>query len=299
MAKRSQFRNGIEALLVRCLVATLQYAPSPFAHWLGGSYARLLDLALPRLRRIAHINLAFAYPERDVVWRDQTVDGIFRSIGRILTAVARFPSIHKGNVRDLVRYEGFEHYIAAKQRGKGVLFATAHMGNWELSAYAHALLTEPMYVVVRPFDNPILDAFVERRRSLSGNTLLSKRDFARQILHALKKNEPVGILMDQNTAPESGAFVDFFGKPACANTTFARIAARSGAAVIPGFLFWSDTERRYILKFYPILEITGEVTADTARIQRAIEVAVREAPDQWLWIHRRWKNRPTGEAALY
>ncbi len=299
MAKHSPFRNHIEAAFTKVLIATLQHTPLPVANWLGGKYAGLLDLAIPRLRRFARINLSFAYPDRDAVWREQTIDGIFRSIGRILTAVARFPRIHKGNVQNLVRYEGFEHYVTAKERGKGVLFATAHLGNWELSAYAHALLTEPMHVVVRPFDNPILDALVEHRRGMSGNNLLSRRDFARQILQALKKNEPVGILMDQNTIPENGAFVNFFGKPACTNTTFARIAARSGAAVIPGFLLWSEAERRYVLKFYPIVEMSGDAIEDTARIQKAIETAVREAPDQWLWIHRRWKNRPAGEPGLY
>ena len=217
----------------------------------------------------------------------------------MLVAFARFPRINRANVGDWVRYEGFEHYVEAKARGKGVLFATAHLGNWELSAFAHALLTEPMNVVVRPLDNPLLNAMVERRRGLSGNRLLSKRDFARSILQALRSNEPVGILMDQNTGPENGVFVSFFGKLACANVTFAKIAARSGAAVIPGFLVWSAEERKFILKFYPLVEIAGDAAEDTARIQAAIELAVREYPEQWLWIHRRWKNRPAGEEPMY
>jgi KDO2-lipid IV(A) lauroyltransferase len=140
---------------------------------------------------------------------------------------------------------------------------------------------------------------VERRRAHSGNRLLSKRDFARSILHALRNNEPVGILVDQNSAVENGAFVPFFGRLACANLTFAKLAARSGAAVIPGFAVWDETERRYILRFYPEVEITGDPVADTARIQAAVETAIRRDPGQWLWIHRRWKTRPEGEPALY
>jgi KDO2-lipid IV(A) lauroyltransferase len=198
-----------------------------------------------------------------------------------------------------IRYEGFEHYEAAMARGNGLLFATAHLGNWELSAFSHALMAGPMNVVVRPLDNPIIDGLVEQRRSLSRNALLSKRDFARSILQALRKNEAVGILMDQNASADNGAFVPFFGKPACTNTTFARLAARSGAAVIPGFAVWSASEGRYILRFYPPVEITGDEVEDTARIQAAIELAIREYPDQWLWIHRRWKTRPEGEPALY
>jgi KDO2-lipid IV(A) lauroyltransferase len=299
LRKRSAFRNALEAGLARLLIAALAYSPRPVAEWLGARCANLLDRAIPRLRRIADQNLSRAYSNGDTAWRRQTIDGVFASIGRLLVAFARFPQITKANIADWIRYEGFEHYERAKTRGNGVLFATAHLGNWELSAYAHALLTEPMNVVVRPLDNPSIDAIVERRRALSGNILLSKRDFARSIFQALRKNEPVGILVDQNSSADNGAFVQFFGTPACANLTFAKLAARSGAAVIPGFAVWSREERRYILRFYPEVEITGDAVEDTRRIQHAIETAIRETPDQWLWIHRRWKTRPEGEPSLY
>ena len=299
MAKRSAFRNSVEALAAQAVVASLQYAPRPLAEKLGNFYAGLLDSFIPRLRRTAEVNLTFAFPGRDSAWRKETTDEIFRSIGRILFALARFPGINADNVHDWIRYEGFEHYIEAKRRGRGVQFATAHLGNWELSAFCHALLTEPMHVVVRPLDNPVIDEIVETRRSLSGNNLLSKRDFARSILHALRKNEPVGILVDQNSAVENAVFVPFFGKPACTNMTFARLAARSGAAVIPGFALWSEAEHKYILRFYPLLEMSGDAEQDTLRIQASIENAVREYPGQWLWIHRRWKTRPPGEQDLY
>jgi KDO2-lipid IV(A) lauroyltransferase len=156
-----------------------------------------------------------------------------------------------------------------------------------------------MGVVVRPLDNPLIDELVEGRRALSGNTLLSKRDFARSILQALKKNEAVGILVDQNSSADFGVFVPFFGKRACSGLTFAKLAARSGAAVIPGFAVWDAGTRRYVLRFYPEVTITGDAGSDTAAIQRAVEAAIREYPDQWLWIHRRWKTRPAGEARMY
>ncbi len=299
LRNRSAFRNALEAGAARILMAALEYSPRPVADWLGARSAALLDLAIPRLRRIAERNLRAAYPEKDAAWRRRTTDGVFASIGRLLVAFAHFPRITKANVQDWIRYDGFEHYRRAKERGNGVLFATAHLGNWELSAYAHALLTEPMKVVVRPLDNPLIDRIVEERRAFSGNTLLSKRDFARSIFQALGRNEPAGILVDQNSAAENGAFVPFFGTPACANLTFARLAARSGAAVIPGFALWNSEERRYVLRFYPEIEITGDAVEDTRRIQSAVEAAIREAPDQWLWIHRRWKTRPEGDPNFY
>jgi Kdo2-lipid IVA lauroyltransferase/acyltransferase len=289
----------VESGLARALVGALEVSRPPVADAIGLGCAKLLDLLAPRLRQTAYKNLTFAYPEHDAAWRRGIVDGVYQSIGRLLVAFARFPRIDKSNIAEWIRYEGFEHYERAKQRGNGVLFATAHLGNWELSAFAHALLTEKMNIVVRPLDNPLVDEMVEARRALSGNSLLSKRDFARSILHALRDNEPVGILVDQNSAGDNSAFVPFFGRPACTNLTFARLAERSGAAVIPGFAVWSEKERRYVLRFYPAIAMTGDAVEDTARIQTAVEAAIRECPDQWLWIHRRWKTRPDGEAGIY
>jgi len=299
LKQRSPLRNRIEAALAGAVVFSLEHSPRAIADKLGSFYAGLLDLAVPRLRQTAEKNLVFAFPEKGAVWRRSTIDGVYSSIGRLLVAFARFPGINTGNVASWIRYEGREHYEKAKAKGKGVLFATAHLGNWELSAFAHALLTEPMIVVVRPLDNPFIDQVVEARRALSGNRLLSKREFARSILQALRNNEPVGILVDQNTAADNGVFVPFFGKPACTNLTFAKLAARSGAAVIPGFAVWSAAEKKYVLRFYPEVEISGNAELDTARVQAAVEAAIREYPDQWLWIHRRWKTRPEVEPSLY
>jgi KDO2-lipid IV(A) lauroyltransferase len=297
--KKPALQIELEFWLVRFVVATLEWSPLPVANWLGNTYARLLDRALPRLRRVAMINLEMIYPHKPLAERKRIADGVYRSIGRILVSFARFPSIHEDSVRDWIRYEGYEHFELARQRGRGVLFATAHLGNWELSAFSHCLMARPMHVVVRPLDNPKIDALVERRRGLSGNYIIAKQDFVRPMLRALRDNEAVGILIDQNSALENGVFVDFFGVPACVNTGFAKLAARSGAAVIPGFALWNEREKRYVLKFYPIVEMTGDEVEDTRAIQHSLERAIAAYPDQWLWIHRRWKTRPEGQPAIY
>jgi KDO2-lipid IV(A) lauroyltransferase len=297
--RRSAFRNFIEHLAALAVLHTLQWTPRAVADRLGACYARLLDVALPRLRRIAMRNLELAMPRVALGERRAIADEVFRSIGRLLVAVARLPRITRDNAGDWIRYEGYEHYRAALARGNGVLFATAHLGNWELSAHAHGLLSAPMHVVVRPLDNPLIDRLVERRRTLSGNRIITKKDFARGIVKALAANQAVGILIDQNAASDGGVFVDFFGLPACASTGIARIAAHTGAAVIPGFALWNAPEKRYVLRFYPAVRITGDVREDTARIQRQLEEVVRQHPGQWLWIHRRWKTRPAGEPPLY
>jgi len=262
-------------------------------------YVRLLDLAVPRLRRAAFRNLQLALPKLSLDEHRRIVAGSFRSIARLLVSLSRFSRLGPQNISQWIRYDGVEHFIEAKRQGRGVLFATGHIGNWELSAFAHAILTEPMHIVVRPLDDPAIDALIAGLRTLSGNHIIEKKDYARGILRALARNEAVGILIDQNTSIEEGIFVDFFGTPACVGTGFAKIAAHSGAAIIAGFALWSEEERRYILKFYPPLYATGDTLEDTRRIHGQLEKVIRQHPDQWLWMHRRWKTRPPGQPPLY
>lgn len=286
MKQRSPLRNWAESAVARAALGLVASLPAGPSLRVAIGIARLFDRVAPRLRRTARENLLRAgYAEPEPI-----VDGVFVSLGRLLHSFAHFPGIDKTNIREWIDYEGFEHYAEAKRRGKGVLFATGHLGNWELSAFAHALLTEPMQIVVRPLDNVSLDRFVAARRALSGNGVIEKKDFARGLLRALRQNEAVGILVDQNALANEGIFVDFFGTPACTSPVFAKIAARSGATVLPGFAVWRDG--RFVLKFYPPLEMTGDEIADTQLVQSAVERAVREFPDQWLWIHRRWKTQP-------
>jgi KDO2-lipid IV(A) lauroyltransferase len=246
---------------------------------------RALDRAVPRYRRIARDNLLQAgYTDPEPI-----IDGVFRSISRIVQSVAAFPRITGTNVAEWIHYDGLAHFTNAHAKGKGVLVATAHLGNWELSAFAHALMTGPMHVVVRPLDNARLDAFVEQRRTMSGNPVIRKKEAARGILKALGAGESVGVLIDQHAVREEGVVVNFFGRAASAHAGFVKFAHRTGAAVVPGFALWNEQERRYVLRFYPQIQMTGDVQADTQAVQSVLESVIREYPDQWLWIHRRWK----------
>jgi KDO2-lipid IV(A) lauroyltransferase len=155
-----------------------------------------------------------------------------------------------------------------------------------------------MNVLVRPLDNPLIDRMVERRRSLSGNRPIFKKDFARAILKSLSANEAVGILIDQNAAADAGVFVDFFGAPACASTGFAKLAARSGAAVIPGFALWSDEEHRYVLRFYPPVPITGDAARDTQALQSQLESVIREYPTSGSGFTGAGTRGPRGAIAV-
>jgi len=192
-----------------------------------------------------------------------------------------------------------------RAKGKGVLFLTGHLGGWELSSFAHSLHGHPLQIVMRGLDNPLVDRLVQSYRTMHGNTVVDKDNFVRGLLGAMKKGETVGILMDTNMTPPQGVFVDFFGIPACTASGLARIALRTDAAVVPGFCVWDAVLRKYRLRFDPAMELirTGEDDADvltnTALFTEKIEQFVRKYPEQWLWVHRRWKTRPEGEKGLY
>jgi KDO2-lipid IV(A) lauroyltransferase len=158
---------------------------------------------------------------------------------------------------------------------------------------------------MRGMDNPFLDRFITHLRTMHGNRAVDKDNFVRGLLSAMKAGETVGILMDTNMTPPQGVFVDFFGIPACTASGLARIALRTDAAVVPGFTIWDRELRKYRLRFDPALDLirTGDeeadIVANTALFTKVIEEYVRRYPDQWLWVHRRWKTRPAGEKSLY
>jgi KDO2-lipid IV(A) lauroyltransferase len=298
-SKKSWVVTRFEYALALALIGTLRLSPLRLANAIAQAAARLLDKAVPKLRRVGLTNLSFAFPDLDSAVRNRIIDGVFRSIARLLVAIARIPELNRSNIGAWIGYEGLENYLAAKREGHGILVATAHLGNWELSAFSHALLTEPMNVMVRPLDNHLIDRLVEARRMASGNRLIYKKDAVRLVLKALRNNEAVGILIDQNTSLSEGVFINFFGQAACAGTAFVKLAYHSGAAVVPGFALWDEASERYVLRFYPKVELTGDPATDTQRIHSIFESIIREHPDQWLWIHRRWKTRPPGEPNLY
>jgi Kdo2-lipid IVA lauroyltransferase/acyltransferase len=163
----------------------------------------------------------------------------------------------------------------------------------------------PMTMVIRRLDNPRVDRMVNDIRCLHGNRVVHKDDFARGLLQAMRRGDTVGILMDTNMTPPQGVFVPFFGVPACTASGLARVALRTGAAVLPGFLVWEPAERKYVLRFgeqIPLIQTgddDGDVLANTTRFTAAIEAFIRLYPDQWLWVHRRWKTRPEGESPIY
>ena len=305
MSKHGALRDLAEWALVWPILKSLEHLPLPLAHREAQWVAEALRAAAPRLVRVARRNLSFALPSLSERQRETIIDGVYQTLARSLLCFARFPQINRASVSQWIRYDGFEHFEQALALGKGVLFLTAHLGNWELSALAHALYGHPMHIVVRPLDNPYLDRLVARRRALAGNRIVDKTESPRRIFEALAANQAVGVLADQNASPENGVFVDFFGVKACASAGLTKIALRTGAPVIPGFALWEPKENRYVLRFWPPIEMSvsgdaeADVQANTQRLHSTLEQIIRCYPDQWLWSHRRWKTRPPGEQPIY
>lgn len=286
-------------------VKTLGMLPRPVARLVAAACTRLLLLFIPKLRKTAEFNLRLAFPEWAEAQRQAVIGQMTRHLGWMAVEFARLPRYSAKNIQDTVLLDGHENFLEAKNRGKGVLYLTGHIGAWELSSYAHALYGFPLHYMARPLDNKPLDALVNRYRESSGNKPIYKNEAARLMLRVLRDAGTVGILADQNTMPDEGVFVDFFGVPACTTTGIARVALHTDAAVVPGYAYWDKDLGKYRLRFEPPVELvrTGNTERDirenTQRFAKVIEGIIRKYPEQWIWIHARWKNRPKGEVPLY
>jgi Kdo2-lipid IVA lauroyltransferase/acyltransferase len=298
-------KQRFEYWLVVALAEVLGWLPRPVARWFVGVHTAAAYRLLGRLRSVGERNLELALPELSSGERGRILRELFRYLGWQMVEFCRMPRYTPENTRGWLRIEGLEHYEAAATRGKGVLVLTGHLGAWELSSFYHSLMGHPMGMVIRRLDNALLDEYVNRIRCLHGNRVLHKDDFARGLLKAMHEGGTVGILMDTNMTPPQGAFVPFFGIPACTGAGLARVALKTGAAVLPGFCVWEPRERQYVLHFGPELEFAhtddaeADILAATEQCNVVLESWIRRYPEQWLWIHRRWKTRPAGEPALY
>lgn len=298
-------RHQLEFALVWLLVKLLGLPPRAIARRAGAAIGWATYTAVSRLRQTGMKNLALAFPATPQAEHRQILRGMYRSLGWQLAEFCQMPRYTLPQASRFIRYEGLENYLAARQRGKGVLVLTGHIGAWELSSFYHSLAGYPMSMVIRRLDNPLVDRFVNRIRCLHGNRVLHKDDFARGLIAAMRAGETVGVLMDTNMTPPQGVFVEFFQHAACTASGVARIALRTGAAVVPGFLAWEPSENRYVLHFLPELPLvnTGnneqDAIANTQLFTTALEAIIRRYPTQWLWVHRRWKTRPPGQPSIY
>src|SRR5579863_1884302 len=205
-----RFRHRVEYCAAAGVLKFLGWLPNRLARALCSVLAALSYWFWPRLRRVGLFNLQLAFPDWPERRRRQVLYRAFGNWGRMLADFAHFPQWNREKIESVITYHGLQHYTQARDQGRGVLFLTAHFGNWELSSFAHGVYGNPLNFAVREMDNPLLNALIIRYRALAGGRPIEKNDFARQVLRALKQGEAVGVLMDTNMLSSEGVFVDFF-----------------------------------------------------------------------------------------
>jgi len=257
-----------------------------------------------RHREIAFNNIKRAYgAEIDYAQCRQLVKANFIQLSRVALELPSLLRVNKKNILSYVEFSGWENMFVALKRRKGVFLFTAHLGNWELMALAGPLMLDlPFHILVRPIDFKPMNRLMEEIRSRTGNIILDKDKSVGSILDLLSKNRIVGILLDQNSSWFEGVYVPFFGRTACTNKGLAMFALRYDVTVLPVFNIRQKNGRYRIIVEPPVSLIrTGDfkndIVENTALFNRIIEKYVRMAPDNWAWVHRRWRIKPVPKRA--
>ncbi len=303
MAKPGKLQASAEYTVARTLLSGMGLLPRSLALKLGWLIARITYLIPGGLKKTGLRNLGIAFPDLPEAERRGLLRGSYESLGRLLAEFSQLPKATPGKLRQIIEYDevGLAHLREAEKSKRGVIFLTGHLGVWELHSFGWSALEYPLSFLVRPLDNPKVEEMIEAVRTRFGNRAIDKQSAARQALRVLREGGTLGILSDLNTQTREGVFVPFFGKLACTTAGIATLALKTDAVVIPTCAVWNKERRRYFFHGDPPVELvrTGDqqkdVEVNTANFAAAVERMVRLYPDQWLWIHKRWKTRPAGD----
>jgi len=288
-----------EYLLILLVIGFIKLLPFPLAVRFGGFLGSLAYKIDKRHQGITRDNLRSSFKDKPPEEIERIALAVFRNFGYSIIEFIRSGRYGKKPLEHFFDIRNYESYQRALDKKRGLLLLTGHCGSWELLAMAQSIRKPPIGIVARPLDNPYLEGAVSGVRTRYGNYLIGKSGGMKDILRALSQNSAVGILLDQNVTAREGVFVDFFGRPACTNKGLALIAARTKSPVVPAFIRRVGIDRHviHIGEEIPLIE-TGDKEADiianTQAYTRAIEDFIREYPDQWFWMHRRWKSKPEG-----
>lgn len=305
MAKRGKIQTWVEYAVARAILTGLSAMPIGWAMKAGQELGGIAYMAAGHLRRTGDRNLKLAFPEKTEEERRQLLKGTFAGLGRQLGLFSKFASDSREALLDITRWEGLEHLESARATKQPIILFTGHVGAWELSSFGLSLKDLPFSFLVRRLDNPKVEEVVDRIRMRFGNQSVDKRGAARPMLNILRSGGTLGLLVDLNTLDEEAIFVDFFGVPASTTFMLAKLALRTNAIVLPMFVPWDENNRKYLVEILPPvpLERSGDEEEDirklTASLTKVVENYIRRYPDQWLWIHKRWKTRPKGEPDFY
>jgi KDO2-lipid IV(A) lauroyltransferase len=305
--QRSRARDLAEYFVLRSVVGTLAALPLTLALRLGELVALLAYFIDRPHRRIGMTNLALAFPEKPLRERRRILRRSFLNLGCMAAELAHLPKLTAERLQSMVQFEDEDWWREAIEweRSTGVLVLSGHFGNWELLVFAHGMRGHPVHVVHRAIANPLVDRWLHELRTRAGTRMIRKRGAAAAVIRALHEHGLLVLPIDQNSTRGLGVFVDYFGVAASTNAGLARVALRTDAPVVPVFIVREGRSARHRVHVLPIeqVEHTGDFTEDvrrtTQRFTAIFEDMVRRYPEQWLWMHKRWKTRPTGEPRIY
>ncbi len=302
-------RSRFEYFLARCATLFIEALPADVAWLMGCLIGRLTYMLDVRHRKVGLRNLRRVYPEFTDGQIRRRLRSVYDHLGKVMVEMVRAPRMFMERTRRGLSLEkklkvnrfltlcNFNKVQEICSEGRGVIFVTAHLGNWELGAAAMALIGLPLYVVVRTMDNPLLDRYVTRLREDWGQRILRKHGSMREALSLLKSGRRLGIVVDQNT-PVDNVFVDFLGEKAAVTRGVAALALKSDSVIFPGYAYRANNSPHHVVVVGDPIEVPKEGDREekifkiTQQYTKAIEGWIKKYPEQWLWIHNRWKTRP-------
>jgi KDO2-lipid IV(A) lauroyltransferase len=295
---RVLLRHRLEYSAVTGVIAMVRMLPMRVVLALGTTLGRAFYLFDRGHRRLAIDNLRAAFPLRTEAECQAICRDMFSHFGRLLVVLLKFSTMRPDEMLACVEFDGDDRVVHAHAQGRGVLLFTGHFGFWEINALVHALAIKPMAVLARPLDNPLLHELLESVRTRTGNAVFYRRGAIRRVLRALESNQAVAFLIDQHMQPADSVYVDFFNRPAATTSALAALALRTGAPVVPVFaLPLPDGRFRMVYEHAvdpPRADDEDAIRQFTQRCTDVLEMYVRRYPELWLWMHRRWRDIPSG-----
>ncbi len=296
-------RHRLEYVAVRAVLALVRVMPDRLVRAAGTALGFAFYTVDAAHRRIACQNLAAAFPQRSEAERRVIARQAFGHFGRLLMALLKFATLTPQQMLARVDIDGEARARSAYAQGKGVIFVTGHFGFWELQALVHALRVEPVAVIGRALDNPLLNQLLENIRQRTGNTVIYRKGTLRRILRTLQAGRGVAVLIDQHIMSPEAIYVDFFERPAATTSAIAALAIRTGAPVVPVFAL-PQPDGRYRLIYEhavdpPRAVDDAAIREFTQRCTDVLEMYVRRDPQLWLWMHRRWRDGPAQAPGMF
>ncbi len=271
------------------------------ADHLGRFLGSIWYMVDPKHKNIAMTNIGFAFPEMSEQERKMIIKENFKVLGTTLANFPRISKLNKTNINEIVTFEGTENYEIAKKRGKGVFILTSHLGNWELAAAAQSIRCDGLIAVAKDIHNPYIDRYIKSMRNHAGIDIVKPRNSVFRLLRAVKHGKTIAMLIDQNTLRHEAVFVKFFGKPAATQYAMALMALKTGAAVVPGYIIKNPAGSGYTIRYEEPVILKNEDDKDLAVLRwtqyftTLIEKHIKASPEQWFWVHNRFKTEPVEE----